>query len=224
MRLRHQMPALSGRERPRHGVGAFAALREVRSDTWGLPTIAAPGRFSLLSPSSCADPSEACWPSCLSLDPGAGERTPLRRAPTFSTSPRATSFATICGLAADGGPALLAQLQVYGDDVRFALLQRANSQCLAVELVGQYQYDTQNFFADGTASHPLLSANGNLCQVDFAQFHLDGATVNPTSFSGVMRISYLGSSPVTCNCQFWFTVQASLCTPPACPSVPTQCS
>jgi hypothetical protein len=133
-------------------------------------------------------------------------------------------FRDDCGLAASGGPSLLAQLQVYGDDVRFALVQQANTQCLAVELVGQYQYSTQNFFADGTASHPLLSASGTVCQVSYVQFHLDGATVSPTSFSGVMRISYLGSSPVACNCQFWFTLQAALCTPPACPSIPTQCS
>ncbi len=154
---------------------------------------------------------------------GCGRTHSLEEGPyVFAVTP-ADVFRDDCGLAASG-PTLLAQLQSYGDDVRFALVQQSNSQCLAVELVGQYQYDTQNFFADGTASHPLLSASGTLCQVDFVQFHLDGVTVSPTSFSGVMRISYLGSSPVACNCQFWFTLQAALCTPPACPNVPTQCS
>jgi len=141
----------------------------------------------------------------------------------FTVTP-ADVFRDDCGLAAGGGPAMQAQLQSYGDDVRFALVQQSRTQCLAVELVGQYQYSTQDFFADGTASHPLLSANGIACQVSFVQFHLDGATVSPNSFSGVMRISYLGSSPVTCNCQFWFKLQAALCTPPACPPLPTQCS
>jgi len=141
----------------------------------------------------------------------------------FTVTP-ADVFRDDCGLASNGAPAMQAELQVFGDDVRFALLQQSSSQCLAVELVGQYRYNTQNFFADGTASHPLLSANGRVCQVAFVQFHLDGATVNPSTFSGVMRISYLGSSPVGCNCQFWFNLQAALCTPPACPPLPTQCS
>jgi hypothetical protein len=129
-----------------------------------------------------------------------------------------------CGLATNGAPSLQAQFTDYGDDIRLAVIQQSQTQCLAVELVGQYQYDNQNFFADGTASNPLLESNGQLCQVDFVQFHLDGSTLTASSFQGVMRISYLGSSPVACNCQFWFNYQAALCTPPNCPSVPTQCS
>jgi hypothetical protein len=129
-----------------------------------------------------------------------------------------------CGLADGGGPALQAQFQNYGDDVRLALVQQSDAQCLAVELVGQYQFDNQDFFADGTASNPPLVANGQLCQVNFVQYHLDAATLDTASFDGVMRISYLASSPVACNCQFWFNFTAALCTPPGCPPVPTECS
>ena len=117
-----------------------------------------------------------------------------------------------------------ASFQSYGDDIRFALVQQSPSSCLAVELIGQYQYNKEDFFADGTASNPLLEANGTLCQVSFVQYHLDGVTVSASAFNGVMRINYLGSTPVACNCQFWFNYQAALCTPPACPPLPTQCS
>jgi hypothetical protein len=129
-----------------------------------------------------------------------------------------------CGLADAGGPSLQVQFSTFGDDVRLALVQQADAQCLAVELVGQYQLDNQNFFADGTASNPPLVAGGQLCQVNFVQFHLDAATVDASAFNGVMRISYLGSSPVGCNCQFWFNYQAALCAAPGCPTVPTECS
>jgi hypothetical protein len=132
-------------------------------------------------------------------------------------------FRDDCGLA-DAGAQMQAQFFSYGQDIRLAFLQQANSNCLELELVGQFQLNNQSFFADGTASNPPLDANGRACQVDFVQFHLDGATLNPSSFNGVMRISYLASSPVACNCQFWFNFQAALCTPPACPPVPTQCS
>ena len=156
--------------------------------------------------------------------PGCGRAHDLEQgAYVFAVAP-GDVFRDDCALAGDGGPALQAALQTFGDDIQMAMLQQSSTQCLAVELVGQYQYTTQDFFADGTASHPPLTANGGVCQVDFVQFHLDGVTVNTTTFSGVMRISYLSSTPVSCNCQLWFNFQAALCTPPACPSVPTQCS
>jgi hypothetical protein len=133
-------------------------------------------------------------------------------------------FRDDCGLADGGGPSLAVQFQAFGDDVRMALVQQADAQCLAVELVGQYQFDNQDFFADGTASNPPLVANGQVCQVNFVQFHTDADTVGPASFSGVMRISYLASSPVACNCQFWFNYTAALCTASSCPAIPTECS
>ncbi len=133
-------------------------------------------------------------------------------------------FRDDCGLAADGGPVLQAQFETFGDDVRLAVVQQSDAQCLAVELVGQFQLDNQNFFADGTATNPPLVSDGQVCQVNFVQFHLDATTVDASSFNGVMRISYLASSPVTCNCQFWFNYRAALCTPPACPPVPTECA
>jgi hypothetical protein len=133
-------------------------------------------------------------------------------------------FRDDCGLAADGGPALQAQVDVFGDDIRLALVQLADAQCLAVELVGQYQFDNENFFADGTATNPPLVANGQVCQVNFVQFHLDATAVQAASFSGAMRISYLASSPIACTCQFWFNYTATACASTGCPKVPTECS
>ncbi len=147
----------------------------------------------------------------------------LEQGPYAFAIPAAGVIRDDCGLADGGGPTLQAQLQSYGDDLRFALVQQSGTQCVAVEMVGQYQYDKEDFFADGTVSNPFLEAGGALCQVSFVQYHLDGVTVNATNFTGVMRISYLGSSPVACNCQLWFNVQATLCTQPACPEISTQC-
>jgi hypothetical protein len=132
-------------------------------------------------------------------------------------------FRDDCGLA-DAGSEMQAQFTSYGDDLRLALVQQSSSDCLQLELVGQFQLNNQSFFADGTATNPPLVANGQVCQVNFVQFHLDADTIDASSFNGVMRISYLASSPVACNCQFWFNFQAALCTPPNCPPVPTECS
>lgn len=160
----------------------------------------------------------------LFLAAGAGCRThDLQEGAYVFTIAPGDVFRDDCGLA-DAGTSLQAQFTTYGEDIRLAMVQQSSSACLALELVGQYQVNNQNFFADGTASNPPLTANGQLCQVSFVQFHLDGATINSTSFSGVMRISYLASTPVACNCQFWFNFQAARCTPPACPPVPTVCS
>lgn len=155
---------------------------------------------------------------------GCGRSHDLEAGPYVITLEPGDVFRDDCGLADGGGPLLQVQFQAFGDDVRLALVQQADAQCLAVELVGQYQFDNQNFFADGTASNPPLVANGQVCQVNFVQFHMDAATLDPATFDGVMRINYLASSPVACNCQFWFNYRATLCTPPACPPVPTECS
>ena len=167
-----------------------------------------------------------CTPGALLLlcGAGCGRSHELEQGGYVFAVPTQDVIRDDCGLATAGGPSLQAQLQSFGDDIRFALVQQSATSCLAVELVGQYQYNTENFFADGTASNPLLQANGTVCHVSFVQYHLDGVTVSPSVFSGVMRISYLGSTPVACNCQLWFNFQAALCIPPSCPPVPTQCS
>jgi hypothetical protein len=159
----------------------------------------------------------------LAIGAGCGRAHDLEQGPyVFVIAPDGV-FRDDCGLA-DAGAQMQAQFTSYGDDVRLAFVQQSSADCLALELVGQFQLNNQDFFADGTASNPQLVANGQVCQVNFVQFHVDGATLSPSSFSGVMRISYLASSPVACNCQFWFNFQAALCTPPDCPPVPTECS
>ena len=159
----------------------------------------------------------------LAAGAGCGRAHDLQEGVYVFTIPAEGILRDDCGLA-DAGPQMQAEFTDFGDDIRLAVVQQTSSACLALELVGQYQLNNQSFFADGTASNPPLSANGQTCQVSFVQFHLDGATIDSATFSGVMRISYLASSPVTCNCQFWFNFQAALCTPPDCPPVPTECS
>jgi hypothetical protein len=153
----------------------------------------------------------------------AGRAHDLQDGTYVFTIPADGVFRDDCGLA-DAGSTLQGQFTSYGDDIRVATVQQASSACLDIELVGQFQLNNQTFFADGTATNPPLTVSGRICQVNFVQFHLDGATIDSASFNGVMRISYLASSPVACNCQFWFNFQAALCTPPACPPVPTECS
>src|SRR5450631_1407183 len=158
----------------------------------------------------------------LAAGSGCGRAHELEQGAYVVTIPPDGIFRDDCGLGA--GLQMEAQFTTFGDDVRLALVQQSGADCLALELVGQYQVSNQDFFADGTASNPLLEANGQLCQVNYVQFHVDAATDAPSAFSGVMRISYLASSPAACNCQFWFNFQATLCTPPNCPAVPTDCS
>jgi hypothetical protein len=134
-------------------------------------------------------------------------------------------FRDTCGLAAGALPTLQAQLTSFGDDVQLDYVQGdVATRCLEVLLVGQYQYTRQNFFADGTAANPQLETGSQVCQLDWASLHLDAVTVNPDAFDGVMRISYVASSPIACNCEFWFSYRATRCTPPACPQLPPECS
>ena len=127
-----------------------------------------------------------------------------------------------CGLAAGGTFAVQTQFESFGDFVRLAYVQQAGSSCLPVLLVGYYQLETQNFYADGTASNPLLPTGSQVCQLSFVSVHLTAAAITSSSFDGVLKINYVASSPVNCNCQLWLKYNASLCVPPACP-LPSQC-
>ena len=113
---------------------------------------------------------------------GCGRAHDLQEGPYVITIAPDGVFRDDCGLA-DAGAEMQAQFTSYGDDVRLAFVQQDSSNCLQLELVGQFQLNNQSFFADGTASNPPLTANGQLCQVNFVQFHLDGDTLNSSSFS-----------------------------------------
>ncbi|HMK73008.1 MAG TPA: hypothetical protein VK454_06695 [Myxococcaceae bacterium] len=127
-----------------------------------------------------------------------------------------------CGLAQAGAFAVQTQFESFGDFVRLSYVQEAGSTCLPILLVGYYQLDTQDFYADGTASNPIVPANSSVCQLSFVSVHLTAATTTASSFDGVLKISYVASSPVNCNCQLWLKYNATLCVPPACP-LPQQC-
>ena len=134
---------------------------------------------------------------------------------------QADVFRDDCNLAAGLGQ-LQTQFETFGDFVRLAYVQQAGAICLPLQLTGQYQLSTQNFYADGTAANPVLPASGQVCRLDFVAVHLDAATVSSTSFSGVLKINYVASSPVACNCQLWLNYVATECTTSTCP-VPSEC-
>jgi hypothetical protein len=153
-----------------------------------------------------------------------GRTHTLEQGPYVLSFTAADVFRDDCGLTGGGAPGIQAQLKSFGDFVQLAYVQRTVASCLPVELAGEYQYDTQNFYADGTASNPLLApTNGGVCQIDFVSIHLDAATSTSTTFTGVLRANYIASSPVACNCVLWLNYRATLCAPPACTPPPSGC-
>jgi hypothetical protein len=148
----------------------------------------------------------------------------LEEGPYLLSFTAADVFRDDCGLTTSGLPGFQLQLVSFGDFVQLAYVQRTAASCLPVQLAGQYQYDTQNFYADGTASNPLLPpTNGGVCNIDFVSIHLDATTSNSTTFSGVLRANYIASSPIACNCELWLNYRATLCAAPACMPPPSGC-
>ncbi|HXX30610.1 MAG TPA: hypothetical protein VEJ89_07825 [Myxococcaceae bacterium] len=127
-----------------------------------------------------------------------------------------------CGLASGGAIAIQTAFESFGDYVRLAYIQHADSTCLPVQLVGYYQFNTQQFYADGTASNPVLPGNAEVCQLNFVSVHLVASSTTSSTFGGVLTINYVAASPVSCNCQLWLSYSAALCVPPACP-LPSEC-
>ena len=125
-----------------------------------------------------------------------------------------------CQLLADSASNLGARLVVSGNVVEldFRFSSPSQGTPLTVSMAGQFAYNQEAFSADGTATNVLLPIEGQVCQLQLVDVHLDATTQSSTSFSGVIRISTTAPRPETCICQAWFQYQANLSTTPStCP-------
>ena len=119
-----------------------------------------------------------------------------------------------CQLLADAAADLGARLLVNGNVVEldFRFSSPSQGEPLTVSLAGQFAYNEEAFSADGTATNVLLPIQGQVCQLQLVDVHLDATTQSSTSFSGVIRITTSTPRPETCICQAWFEYQANLTT------------
>jgi hypothetical protein len=119
-----------------------------------------------------------------------------------------------CQLLADAAANLGAQLTVSGNvvEVDFRFSTPSQGELLTVSMAGQFSYSEEAFSADGTAANILLPIDGQACQLQLVDVHLDATTQTSTSFAGVIRITTSTPRPETCICQAWFEYQAGLST------------
>ena len=119
-----------------------------------------------------------------------------------------------CQLLASSASNLGARLLVSGNVVEldFRFSSPSQGELLTVSMAGQFAYNQEAFSADGTATNVLLPIQGQTCELQLVDVHLDATTQSSTSFSGVIRISTTAPRPETCICQAWFQYQAALST------------
>jgi hypothetical protein len=119
-----------------------------------------------------------------------------------------------CQLLADAAANLGARLVVNGNVVEldFRFSSPSQGTPLTVSMAGQFAYNQEAFSADGTATNVLLPIEGQVCQLQLVDVHLDATTQSSTAFSGVIRITTSTPRPETCICQAWFQYQANLST------------
>jgi len=119
-----------------------------------------------------------------------------------------------CQLLADAAANLGAKLMVSGNVVAidFRFSSPSQGQLLDVAMAGAFAYSEETFSADGTAANVLLPIQGQACQLQLVDVHLDAATdaTDSSMFSGEIRIMTSTPRPETCVCQAWFEYQASL--------------
>ena len=149
------------------------------------------------------------WPLVLLLALGCRSHVQDEGVYTF------TSTETIrddCGLI---GPnfSWTGNLTISGDYLKLdtdvlAALQGTSDVGAPVQLVGQYRLREENFTADGSAGNVSASANGQECLVDLVNVHLEAASVDPTHFTGTLRVSYETRVNSVCTCQAWVSYQA----------------
>ena len=74
-------------------------------------------------------------------------------------------------------------------EVDFRFSTPSQGELLTVSMAGQFAYSEEAFSADGTAANILLPIDGQACQLQLVDVHLDATTRPRTSFAGLIRIT-----------------------------------
>jgi len=119
-----------------------------------------------------------------------------------------------CQLLADAAANLGALFTFSGNVVQldFRFSSPSQAQLLDVSMAGQFDYGQETFSADGTATNILLPIQGQTCQLQLVDVHLDAATntTDASRFTGTIRIQTTTPTPAACICQTWFQFEAAL--------------
>ena len=113
-----------------------------------------------------------------------------------------------CGLLASNEALWDGELRTAGDVLymRYGLMEDMN-------LVGFFLGGTggKGFMLDGSVSNALVTArNTQQCLVDQVTVHLEGQTLSPTEFEGVLRVRYepRPQDVAGCACELWVEYRA----------------
>ncbi len=119
-----------------------------------------------------------------------------------------------CQLLADAAANLGARLRVSGNlvELDFRFNSPTSGALVDVAMAGQFAYSEETFSADGTVENVLIPIQGQTCNLQFVDLHLDAVTspADPSRFGGTMRVETYAFRPETCVCQAWFEYQANL--------------
>ena len=119
-----------------------------------------------------------------------------------------------CQLLTDAAANLGARFTFSGNvvEIGFRFSSPTLGELLDVSMAGQFDYGKETFSADGTATNILLPIQGQACQLQLVDVHLDAATntTDPSRFTGTIRIQTSTPTPESCICQAWFQYQAAL--------------
>lgn len=107
-----------------------------------------------------------------------------------------------CGQATGGSVVTGGTLRTEGNLVSMQLTSPD------LRLVGTYRSGVEQLTMDGSLSNYSAVLRGRECLLDTVSFHLDGTTVDASSFEGAMSINYEARQPDECVCKFWFKFSA----------------
>ncbi len=149
---------------------------------------------------------------------GCGGRTHAQQEGCYALNPVRPSgiIRDECQLLADAAANLGAGVTISGNvvEIDFRFSTPSQGELLVVSMAGQFAFGEEAFSADGTAANILLPIEGQSCQLQLVDVHLDATTntADSSRFSGIGRITTSTPRPETCICQAWFEYQASLST------------
>ena len=117
-----------------------------------------------------------------------------------------------CAIASRGGALWTMTFDSYGHVVKASYDLFGAALADDVQLVGQYRYSIEDFYADGTLSGPdgapvaVTGPTGVACEVDIVSVHLTGAgegleaPLSATSFVGALEVELQAPAPDACVC------------------------
>jgi hypothetical protein len=111
-----------------------------------------------------------------------------------------------CGIVTSPANVATGTLTLIANDLRMDDFHYGATQ---MEMTGEYEWNVEAFYLDGSAGEVPVTVNGLACTADLVTVNLTATTDDPTHFHGNLSVEYEAHTQTACQCQATLTYRAA---------------